>query len=90
MPPRSKVFETPEATVADEPRAAVSLSLLRRPHDHHRNFHARLRAKHRPTHARLRSKKQVAVAKLGAVMIGPVAAVRDGIEECGLLLARMT
>ena len=49
VPSRSKQAETSEtAAVRRTPRAAASVSLLRRPHDHHRDLRARLPAETPP------------------------------------------
>ena len=44
VPSRPKEPETPEAAHRRTPRAAASMPVLRRPHDHHRDLRARLRA----------------------------------------------
>ena len=55
VPSRPKRAETSETAAADRtPRAAASVSLLRRPHDHHRDLRTRLPAE-TPPGARYRS-----------------------------------
>ena len=51
VPPRAKEPETPKAAIDEPPRAAASMPVLRRPHDHHRDLRARLRAQ-APAHTR--------------------------------------
>ena len=50
VPSRPKEPETPKASDRRTPRAAASMPVLRRPHDHHRDLRARLRAE-APAHA---------------------------------------
>jgi hypothetical protein len=49
-PARPKETETPEAAIGAIRRAAAAMPVLRRPHDRHRDFRARMRAQ-APAHA---------------------------------------
>ena len=96
VPSRSKQPDTPEASDRRTARAAASMPLLRRPHDHHRDLRARLPAEAPPhacsgsdqdRHLMMPSPRSTTAATL-AILAGSQPAATTRVASAGLARSR--